>query len=594
MLKLFVGLILLSAPFLLLIFSKNKRADFVVILFFETLLQSALGIFTQAFGIFYYQVILWANLLAFLFFIFFVLKQIPRINVNFKRIDWALVLVFIISLATLFQVHFNYTGRYNMVNDELFQYHNANNMSYVYPYFSDEWYAVALAKESINSHSLPLKNPFDNSFFFNVEMFFHSFIAEIMLFLGLSPLNSYTTLSIFINTLIIVLAYIFLRESNLSKTTSAVFALCLLYITSASNLPGIWNLIPFTMGIFFSLIGMIFMLKDKLKMALLSLLLVALFYPPLVIFYGLAVAFYLFIKFKLKDKLVFFVKPLMIIISVMLVLFVLVMISPLSGFLNYIFSKIFYKSFTGSFTPQFNPFYIVPWLAIFLLPFGLFYIFKNKKWVFYQFMLGIILWIFYAFSNFRIVIGYERTVIYVSFLAVLISAFSVGRIKDYIQKKFSYDASKIIKFTEIAVIILFLITTPFYTQNDRWQKLILTNYKIQADSIPKSPANNYLTNDDLTIFQNIKSAKFLSAPWKGTVVAISTGNYPVITKGGTITMGYENPIFYQQFLDSDCQVKVNIAKEKNIDYVYSTPFTCQGFNKLNESKEGFTLYEFNI
>ncbi len=295
MIKLIVGLILLAAPFLLITLFKDKKRGFVYILFFLIIFHAFLALFTQFFGIFYYGIILGANLLAVLGLLFYVFINRKNAQFEFKKIDWFVFIVAIISVITLYQVHYNYTGKYNMVNDALYQYHDAQNMKYVYPYFSDEWYAVSFVKEAINSNSLPLKNPFDSSFFVNPEIVFHSFIAEIMLFLGLDPLTQYTALSIFINTLLILLTYLFLRISNVSKFSSAVASLSILYITSASNLPGIWNLIPFTMGIILTLIGFCFMAKkDKIIFPILAGFFAFLFYPPLIIFTLIGLLVYLF------------------------------------------------------------------------------------------------------------------------------------------------------------------------------------------------------------------------------------------------------------------------------------------------------------
>lgn len=250
---------------------------------------------------------------------------------------------------------------------------------------------------------------------------------------------------------------------------------------------------------------------------------------------------------------------------------------------NFIFSNLFYRAFVGDFFPQFYFYDIIPWSIIAFSVLGLYFVFKNKKWLFCQFVLGAALWIFYSFSEYRIAIGYERVIFFTSIIISIISAFGI----EEIEKRFN------IKYIEAAIIILFLALVPFYTQGENWKKFILKNSESGEKFVPMAPANNYLTPDDLRIFKNIKKKIFLSPAWKGTVIGTATDNYPVLTKGGTITMSSDNMVIYQQFMNADCAGKSKIAKQKNIDYIYSKPFSCDNFEKRDESSEGFTLYEFN-
>jgi len=300
--------------------------------------------------------------------------------------------------------------------------------------------------------------------------------------------------------------------------------------------------------------------------------LAVLFYPPLIIFYGLALAIFL------ENK-----KPFLIWGAVIILAFLALAIFSNSLF-KFALGHIFFKSYTGSFFPRFNLLDVAPLPAIILAFFAVRKIFREKKWLFYQLGLGLFLWIFYTLTLQRIVIGHERALFFTSIIICIFSGFGQEEIKKYLPK---------LKYAQIAGLVFFLLFIPFYTQWETWRNLILTDPVAQADSIPMAPANNYLTQDDLRIFKNIENKKFFSAPWKGTVIGVATGNYPATTKGGTITMDSKNPGIYQKFMKAGCGEKINIAKERNVDYVYSMPFSCPEFIEKDRSSEGFVLYEYD-
>ncbi len=595
MIKLLIGLILLAIPFLLVGLFRNKKKGFVYVLFFWLLFHACLAVLSQVFGIFYYGVLLAGNLLAtaVALVFYFKRKNFKKTVFNFLKLDWLLLVVIVVSFLSLIQVHYNYTGKLSMVQDGAYVYHDVKNVKYVYPYFADEWYAVSLINGAISNHSLPFTNIFDNSFFVNLEMFFHSLLAEFMLFLGLNPLMDYVFVSLFANILIVALVYLFLRINNMSGANSAICSLAMLYLTCCSNLPGLWYLIPVNLGIIFCLIGFCFTSFGDTKMMLLSLLAVFLFYPPLFIFYGLA----LIVFFSGKLKKAIEARPALISYLIVapalavVVLYVLSLIPSVGISLGYLFSKLYYPSFTGNLTPQFNFYYIIPWAIILLAVFGLRQVYTNKKWIFAQLLLGSALWFFYSFYNYRFVIEYERVVFFTSMLVVLISGFGLEAVEKYIGQKFKNIGPLVLKYAKPAVIGLFLVFLPFYTQGDNWESFALKDSSGEIGAAPRAPANNYLTPDDLRIFSSIKARKFLSVAWKGTVIGVSTGNYPVVTKEGTITMGSSS--MPDKFLNTGCESKKNIAKEFGLDYIYlASDFSCPGFEKVDKSPEGFILYKF--
>jgi hypothetical protein len=590
-----LGLILLAIPFLAVVLFKDKKIGFVFVLFFSILFHVFLAIITQILGIFYYSVIVFATILANIILLFFILKKIKFAGFkfqasSFKKFDWALMFVIIVGFLTLSQVHYNYTGKINLATDRQVGYHEVKNMQYVYPYFSDEWYSTALIKNSINSHFLPITNPYDNSFFLNLELFFHSFLAEIILILVLDPLTQYTLLSIFFNLLILVLVYLFLRINNLSKSICAISALSLLYITCGANLPGLWHLIPFNMGIIMFLILIIFVFLKNLKMVLASAILGSFFYPPLFLFYFLGLISTFFEKYKYKREILFKIIGFILLFLFVFVpvVYVLLMISPLASAINYIFSRLFFISFTAPYISQFAVYNIILLPIILLAIFGIYYVFKNKKWLFFQFLLGILMWFVYSLTASRFMVECERIVVLTSIIVTIVAGFGLSELTKYIINKKIKD--RYTNFVEVLILILFLVFIPFYTQREGWRSLTLLEPKSGMQAFPKAPANNYLTKDDLRIFKNIKNARFLSIPWKGTVIGTVTDNLPVITKEGTISMGKENTV--NNFLNADCVGKKTIAEKLKIDYIYLYNFDCSDFKKLDQSKENIYLYQY--
>lgn len=606
MFNLVAGIIFLASPLLLAEFFSDKKRGFLTVIFFALAFQIAVAFFTQLFGIFYYQVIFWINFAGFCAvlgsYLFLKIKKpcLPAgrkklFLFNLKSIDWIAFVVIILSVLTLYQVHYNYTGKTSMVLDNADNSHDVKNLKYEYPYFSDEWYSVSLTEGSIKYHSLPFRNLLNGGFFTNLEMFTHSFLAEIMLLLGLDPLTQYTVVSIAINSLIVILAYLFLRISNVSKLSSAICSLAILYITSAANLPGIWHLIPITLGILFSLIGFSFLEMGDTKMVFLSFFAVSLFYPLLAPFYGPAILIFLFYKVRElgENKLKIVGYSTAAIFIAVPVFVIVLLVSPLSGAVNYVLSRLFYISFTGSFIPQFNIFYIVPLPIILVSCFGIIPVLRNRKWMLWQLVVGLFYWILYLFIFYRVIIEFERLVFYVSIIICLIAGFGMEKLFDYVSGKYDKIGARIFKLAEAGIIIGFLLWIPFYTKGESWQKLILIDPGSHAVVNPRAVANTYLMQDDLRIFKDIKNKKFLSNLWKGTVIGVATGNYPFAVKPGTISLGNLN--LPEIFSMLKCEDKLKIAKQNQIDYVYlDSAVDCPGFQKIDKSPEGFILYRADI
>ncbi len=571
--KLLIGIILLFLPFLLIRKFKDKRKGFLSTLFLVITSQFLLALISQFLGFFNYPVVLAANLLFAASSL--LIAGFPK---KLKRPDFVFLIVLVISFICLFSVHYNYTGDVTMADRSV---KKVKDMNYPYPYFADEWYAVALIDYSLESGKAPEINPYTKEPFLNMEMPFHSFLAGIFLLLGLDPLTQYALLTIFFNLLIISLIYFFLRLNKLKKLTSAIAALFALYIINGNNLPGIWNLMPLNLGILSLLIGFSFIALNEKKMAALSSLLVFLFYPPLLPSYLLGLLFFSRKALALALGIAIFISG---------AFFFLVQGFLPGGAFNYLFNKVYHSAFASG-IPEFSIYHIVPLLVIPLAAIAVPYLVKKKRWLSVQIGAGLFFWVFYSFSTKRIFLEYERLVFYVSILLVIASGFGLQRLILYLKKEIETDISRKVKYSQIAVIAIFFLFSFFYTQLNSlgWDSLVLVDEESGQIFSPAAPANNYLTREDLRIFEEIEGKRFLSIPWKGTVIGTVTGNYPLITKGGTITVGSGR---YPSFMGSGCRKKKEKAKKWSLDYVYSFPFQCEGFKEIKKSDEGLVLYEF--
>jgi hypothetical protein len=592
MIGLMIGIILIFLPFLGIFKFKDKKIGFAHILTFILIFHLSIALITQFLHIFYYAFILIANIFFVLsIFVIFGFSDLIK-NVKhfkfFKNIDWIMILMLVIAFISLFYVHYNYTGEYTTASQDFLK---SDNFSYSYPYYADEWYSIAFIDQSIKSGELPMMNPFisDKQYYTNYNFFFHSFLSEIFLLLDLNPLTNYVIIGIFFNLMIILLIYLLLLFFHINKLVSSVISLSALYITNGANLAGFWTLIPLTFGIILFLISLFFIFLNKTKLVILSGILLSFFYAPLFpIFFIVALFSIHDSKERFKFILFFLILALFFPIAHLLYAYFFNSFNIpfveyiLLGFSNYI-SKIFFISYTGDFIPKYTLYNIIPLPILFLSLFGIIPAFRKGRPLFFYLMIGLLYSLFCSIFIYRIFIDYDRIVFFNSILIVIFSGFGL----DFLIKKLKFG-KRYIYIILILILIFFLISplSGYYTSRDNWKELKACDKENNCVP-PASPVNEYLTLDDLMIFNEIHNKNFLSSPWKGTVIGVSTNNYPLVTKSGTITL---NQDLYSSFMESECSDQIKIIKEYKIEYIYASYFKCDGLKILNQSKEGFYLY----
>ncbi len=590
-----LGLLLLLMPFLLIWRFEDKKIGFAYILSFMIFFHLVVAIVTQAFGIFNYSVILGINLVFALLILtkikfkqfFENLKEIKLI-----KIDWILIFVVIVIFIHLYSVHYDYTGIVTSINEP---YKEVKDMKYPYPYFSDEWSAISFIKYSIRTGKLPLANPFwYDQFFPNLELPFHSFISEIVLLLDLNPLTQYTILTIFTGMLICLLIYFILRVNGISKMISGITSLSALYIVNGANLPGIWNLMPLTLGIISFLLCFLFISINKRKMVLFSTFLALIFYPPLFIFYTVSLVLYFIFsdtskKEKIKYILLYFFICLLGALLISIFTYLDMGFHLKSFVFSYLKGKIFYPIITKNAIPDFSIWKVIPIPILLLSAFGIFKETKRKSWLVAPLFVGLVYWIVYSFVLWRFFIEDARVVVFTSILIVILSGFGLNYLIGCLKKFDFIREYRVMEIIQIILLIGFFVLSFSYTQRDNWQELKLHSIVDNMVISPAAPANIYLNEDDLKLFSNIKGKNFLTTPWKGLVIGAATGNYPLITKESTLT---NKLLDFNSFMNSNCSRKYELAKTKEITYVYSPEFECKGFEIKGISEEGLHLYKF--
>jgi len=589
MLLTILGIILLLCPLLLLSKFENKKLGIMYIISFSILFHLLTAIITQLLHIFTYPIILSINIIALaMISIIFYKSDIKTLKEKIKqiKIDWVLLTVIAVSIICLSFVHFNYSGQYVTINSN---YQQASHMQYQSPYFSDEWYSISLVDYSLQSGKLPMGSSLMKNPFLNLEFAFHSFLSNIFMILKLNPLFYYTLLTIFFSSLICILIYLFLRENDIDKLPSGITAISALYITNGANLSGMWNLIPLNLGIISFILGMFFISKKKTNMSILTGFLTLMFYPPLVIFFLLAILVQMIYspektrEQKIKQLSMYTILALAV-AAIISIAYILVK-GTYSGFFLHLLSRLIFPQYTGEFIPQYKIYYIVPIWTLLLSIIALFSRFKDKKWILSLVCLGLIYWAVYPFTIIRVLIDYSRVVFFTSILLTILSGFGLNYLINYLETK--QISEKLMKFLMIIILILFLALSMNYTKSDKWENLKAVDSNGKR-IMPAAPANQYLTKEDIQIFSNITNKSFLSLPWKGLTIGVYTKNRPLSTKPGTMGI---SPNLYSEFMQADCTEKAKIISSKKIDYLYVPKLNCTGYSPIANSSEGLFLYK---
>jgi hypothetical protein len=618
------GLILFIIPFCVALCFKNKIRGFLCLCTGIAAFHIIVALATQYFGIFNYEVIaginlaaaivsliifahVWAKSPAAIRFQKYPPKSRGR-NQNQKK-NWIAIAAFAIVFFELFSVHYFYTGIISGING----FGTVSESSYQYPMFSDEWVGVALTGYSIRSHSLPLVDPLDHDKPFNNFLFvFYSVSAEALLLFGMNPLTGYSVLAIASGLAICFLVFAYLRSARVSVFAASVSVMIVPLIVNAANLPGIWSYMPFVAGFGAFLPGLAVLnfeneaKKDARKEArketqreakfdkyvfIASSLISIALYPPMIVFIVPAAIFAFWRRsaapakrMQTKTTHVFYAAA--IIAAVAIALFGTFVVEN-SSFITEGLSLIFRNNLVGG-IPSFPIWQVVPWFVLILSLAGIAVEIRNKRFALAaSTCVGLLFWVFYAYTTNVFFIDYPRIVVMTSFMLVIFAGFGFDALIGMI------TAGKYRRWLvplEIVAVFVFIFIACSYPL-DTWAGFYL-NLQTPFGAVqvyPASPVTRYLTSDDLRLFSGISGQNFIAPEWKGLVIGAATDNYPIDSKASTI---FESKYDYDAFMALGCQDKATVAANLDISYVYAKPFSCPDFQSVGSSPENLTLYTF--
>ena len=595
MINTYLAIALILTPFLLVFFFQDKKRGFLYVFNLFVLFHLVISVLTQSIGLFNYVFIISINTIISLIILYRVFKD--KIKLKIEKPNYFLVIFFIIIFFQLWSVHNLYTGTITTTEG----YKNVENFENKGPYFSDEWITVLLAKHSIETGELPTKNPMNhNRPIVNLLIPYFSFVSNFFLIFNLDLITQYYLAPLLTGLLVTIFSFILIRTFNIKLFPALLATVSITYITNGTNLPGIWYLLPYTLGLIMFLNTLIFIRLDNKVFVGISFLLSIILYPPIAIFVLPSVLFYIY---KDSTKEIFFRYT--IIILGVLSLIALIIFSIGTGNINIIslvkqiFTEYIFREGVEEGVPSYLISNVIPIVVIFLAGFSYYKLYKEKVLEFIlPISVGLGLWIFYTTTTKVFFIEYPRVVTITSVLLVIISSLGINFLwNKYIEKNNRVltkikDTELDLKTTvSISITIIVLIFSFSYTKNNEWSDLVLViDKKTNTVAHPAAPANEYLAKEDTHVFKNISGERFLSKDWKSLVLGVTTNNIPMNTKSSIISNNY---ISYPYFINGSCEDRLLLAELHEISYFYIPKNNCEGFRELKKGSGGLLLYKLN-
>lgn len=577
-----IGGIVLAAPLLGALLFKDRFRGTLLMAVGMIAFHAVAALIAQSLHVFTYGVMMSFSTALALAVTAVAVWKWSKCAVDWRSFEWPALVMIILIGAQLYAVRSNYTGIAQTVTGENYVVRDR----YPYPLFSDEWVTAAMADRSIAGASLPLENPLkEGERFPNLLAPFHALLAEMFLVLKVSPVSGFATMAILFGTGLASLFYVFLRSLHIRRLAALFGLLVLPAITNGANLPGLWFVMPFLAslpGLFAVIAGAV---AGDRKLALAGAAVAVFIYPPMAIFVVSALVPMMVSRaFRWRDAWLVLVPGAVAGVAAL---------SQGSDLWQLIKLGFYHENLDHGII-SYGIWNVLPWGTLLAACGGAYIAWKKRLYPLLAAVgTGLAMWIFYAFYEDVIIIEYPRVVVITSVLAVVLMAVGIHGAGEMLERRHQFFTERRAYSIGAAVLLLVCFMTVFsYPNNEKWRRLTLAlrngpmTYVVQ----PAAPINRYLTPDDLDLFRGISGAKFIAPAWKGLVIGVATRSYPMESKSSTVGTRL---VMYRDFMDADCAAKADTANRFNIEYVYSQPFECVGFEPLGKSSEGLVLYRFN-
>lgn len=574
------GLLLLVTPFILVFCFKDKKIAFLNVLIIYIAVHIGISIFTQTLHIFSYPVIISIYSIVAVGCVAYYIRNRQPFSFSPSKINLFAIFTITLVLFQLASIHFFYSGVISTTQGFEVVERDRN----LYPYFSDEWVGVSFVNHSIRTGELPLVNAiFENIPFINPFVAFYSATAELFLILDLDPVSQFAYVPLISTFLLLLSLYLYLSSILKDRFSPYIAILAAPLIMNGSNLPGLWFHMPFLGGLTLFMLALTAHQLNRGNQFWIASLIALFLYPPLVVFIA-PVAIWVLFRSKFDRKIL--IKFSALFVGAILILFAVLASSFDFKSIYSFITDVAIRTNMLDGIPSYPIWVILPIPILVLGVIGMLSAMKEKRFeIILPLIVGGLLWVFYTYSRIVIIIDHPRTVVITSVFLVLFSSIGFSAVFDALNLK--YPGLK--KFLLVAVAISFASTLLTYP-NMKWVNLMLQVPSDNGISLitPASPVTNYLTADDLRLFEDIKEERFISHPWKGLVIGVATNNYPLESKTSTIS-NLHYP--YSSFVLLGCDEKSDIAIKYKIAFVYTPAFNCPGFTEIGSSSERYYLYK---